>query len=203
MGKRASAHHDCSCPASVAGDAGSHNCYTTKSNLLYDEVEPPEPTVCCIRDPHHQTAIEQPIPTVQRIVRKIQLSGHDAPARFLNLDMIMTGPTRIVGGHDGRKPPAPTEVCILVAPQPEAGIVIDTGLIGMPKLNQRLWNGLAAGVQDETCEGDPFGASTARSRFNGASGLKYGPSVCAMVGSSPLPHSGVSSSTDRACAPAG
>src|SRR3954454_23155042 len=63
------------------------------TTLLYGEVEPPEPTVRRIRDPHHQTAIEQPVPTVQPIVRKIQLGGHDAPARFLNLDMIMTGPT--------------------------------------------------------------------------------------------------------------
>src|SRR5262252_7162463 len=161
------------------------------------EIEPCGEGALGLGHAHLQLAAEQSVATVHRLVRKIELGGEHALLRRLHLDVIVAGAAGIERRQDGAQAVAALGIGEQVSAIAKAGVVVLAALVGMPEGSR---SACATGRQERvrTC---PLSStrravlpSSTNSARSGELGLKYGPSVCRTVGSSPSWHCGVGAS---------
>src|ERR1700716_2076140 len=122
--------------------------------VVEHEIEAGVDTIAGLRGPHQQLLAKQAVAAVRRLVREIKLRGQQPSCRRLNLQVKVAGAAGIDRRHDGAEAVASLGVGVLMAAQPEAGVVVVAGVVGLPQVEQRMGHGLAGRVEHEAGELD-------------------------------------------------
>src|SRR5262245_7383774 len=101
------------------------------------EVEASGETAAGLGDLHQKLTAEQAIAAVLGLARKVELRGEQSAPGRLYLDVVVARAALVGRRHDREKAVASLSVGKLVPAQAEARIVIITGVIGVPEINQR------------------------------------------------------------------
>jgi hypothetical protein len=101
---------------------------------------------------HEEVWTEQSIALVLRLVREVELRRQDRARRRLDADMEMAGSPGVETGHDGLQLIASGIVGKLMAAQSIAVIVVGTGVVGVPEIEQRTSDRPAIPGQHEAGE---------------------------------------------------
>src|SRR5206468_5165837 len=119
-----------------------------------DEVERRRPGVGAVPNAQDELAPEDGIARVTGFAGEIELGREHRSLRRLYLDVNMAGPPGVAAGYDRLEAIAALVVGVLMAAQAIAGVVVRAAVVGVPDVDQRARNRLAAREPDHAGDDD-------------------------------------------------